>query len=222
MWYDINGIVGYRGDSVTFRKLLIILTFTVTMVIVMLLGTSYAWYQFDTAVTPFNNVQTFTDGLDDLAVVFTNDNNINTNLGIPILASEVAEKASKTTFSITPSSTLLSGKEVAYQIELVNLKIDAELTSTSDLKWSLLETIGNGSATTIASGNFLNFADKSLVLKNTTTIDNLDVTRSYEFRIWLEDNGCTIEQINSGVCSSQNNLMGKTVKGIINVSTLAR
>ena len=56
MCYDINGIVGIRGDIVTFKRLLIILSFAVTVLIVILLGTSYAWYTFDNAVTSFNNV----------------------------------------------------------------------------------------------------------------------------------------------------------------------
>lgn len=208
----------------TFKKLLIILTFTVTAVIIMLLGTSYAWYQFDNAVTTFSNVQTFTDGLDELAIVFTNDDNINTTLGIPILASEVASKSSKTTFTITPSSTLLADKEVAYQISLVDLEIDSALTSTTDLKWSLLETIGTGSTTTIASGNFKDVTSESLVLKTMATISTFDVTYAYEFRIWLEDNGCTLEQINDpdDSCTNQNDLMGKSLTGKIKVSTMAR
>ena len=121
MCYDINGIVGIRGDIVTFKRLLIILSFAVTVLIVILLGTSYAWYTFDNAVTSFNNVQTFSDNI-DTAVVFTNSSNIGTTVGIPILASDVEERSEKTTFTVTPSTTL-SGREVAFQISLIVDKI---------------------------------------------------------------------------------------------------
>jgi len=197
--------------NVTFKKLLIILTFTVTAIIMLLLGTSYAWYQFDNAVTSFGNVQTFTDSIDDVAVVFTNTDNINTAVGVPILASEVATKSEKNIFTITPSSTALSGKDVAFQIELINLKIDSALTSTTDLKYSLLEKVGTGTQTTIASGNFNGFTGNTLTLKPMTAVTTLGVTYSYEFRLWLEESG-----------GDQNSLMGKKLSGKIKVTTAVR
>ena len=121
---------------------------------IALLGTSYAWYQFDNAVTNFDNIQTFNR---ELSVVFTNTDNINTTVGIPITAAQVDEYSGKTLFTMTPSATLLDGMQVAYQISLVELRIDSELTETEDLKYSLIEKIGNGTATTIASGNFYGF-----------------------------------------------------------------
>lgn len=204
----------------TFRKLLIIMTFVVTAVIIMLLSTSYAWYQFDNAVTSFNNVNTF-DGDIDLAVVFTNTNNINTTVGIPLLTSEVEEYSNKNTFTITPSSSTIAGREVAYQISLIDIKIDSELTEVDTLRYQLLETI-NGVTTTVKDGNFEHFTDGSLILKNMTEITEFDTTYSYEFRIWLADNGCTLEQVSEGVCQNQNDLMGKKITGKIKVSTVLR
>ena len=54
------------------------------------------------------------------------------------------------------------------------------------------------------------------------TIEELDVTYSYEFRIWLEEPYCTLEDVNNGLydkCSNQNELMGKKLTGKINVSS---
>lgn len=195
----------------TFRKLLIILTFTVTVMVIMLLGTSYAWYQFDNAVTGFNNVQTFENDLDDLAIVFTNNNNISTTVGVPILAADVEKFSNKTTFTLTPKADKLEGKEVAFQISLVELNIDSALTNSNDLKWSLVEKIGNGGATTVASGNFRNVTEDTLVIKEMTEIDTFDVTYSYEFRLWLEESG-----------ANQNHLMNKNISGKIRVSSIAR
>lgn len=209
MCYDINGIVGIRGDIVTFKRLLIILSFAVTVLIVILLGTSYAWYTFDNAVTSFNNVQTFSDNI-DTAVVFTNSSNIGTTVGIPILSSDVEERSEKTTFTVTPSTTL-SGREVAFQISLVNLKIDSALTSVSSLKYSLLQTV-DGTTTTIKSGNFSGVTADSLILTTTTVPSaNLGKTYSYEFRLWLQEDN-----------SNQNALMGKKLNGYIKVNTAIR
>lgn len=209
MCYDINGIVGIRGDIVTFKRLLIILSFAVTVLIVILLGTSYAWYTFDNAVTSFNNVQTFSDNI-DTAVVFTNSSNIGTTVGIPILASDVEERSEKTTFTVTPSTTL-SGREVAFQISLIDLKIDSALTSVNSLKYSLLQTV-DGTTTTIKSGNFSGVTADSLILATTTVPSaNLGKTYSYEFRLWLEEDN-----------SNQNALMGKKLNGYIKVNTAIR
>ncbi len=209
MCYDINGIVGIRGDIVTFKRLLIILSFAVTVLIVILLGTSYAWYTFDNAVTSFNNVQTFSDNI-DTAVVFTNSSNIGTTVGIPILASDVEERSEKTIFTVTPSTTL-SGREVAFQISLIDLKIDSALTGVSSLKYSLLQTV-DGTTTTIKSGNFSGVTADSLILSTTTVPSaNLGKTYSYEFRLWLEEDN-----------SNQNALMGKKLEGYIKVNTAIR
>ena len=209
MCYDINGIVGIRGDIVTFKRLLIILSFAVTVLIVILLGTSYAWYTFDNAVTSFNNVQTFSDNI-DTAVVFTNSSNIGTTVGIPILASDVEERSEKTIFTVTPSTTL-SGREVAFQITLIDLKIDSALTGVSSLKYSLLQTV-DGTTTTIKSGNFSGVTADSLILSTTTVPSaNLGKTYSYEFRLWLEEDN-----------SNQNALMGKKLEGYIKVNTAIR
>jgi len=194
---------------VTFRKLLIILTFVVTAIVIMLLGTSYAWYQFDNAVTNFTNVQTFTDTLDNVAVVFANSNSINTTVGVPILASEVASKANKANFTVTPSSSKLSGKEVAIQIDL-EFTVASALSGSTYFKYSLLEKAGSGSQTTIASGHFNSKTSGTLTLKPMTKI-TVGTTYSYEFRVWLEESG-----------ANQNSLMGKSFSGVIKVSTIAR
>lgn len=191
----------------TFKRLLIILSFAVTVLIVILLGTSYAWYTFDNAVTSFNNVGTFSDNI-EVAVVFTNDSNIGTTVGIPITTSEIEEKSEKTSFTITPS-TALAGRSVAIQILLADLKIDSALTSVSSLKYSLLQTV-DGVTTTVKSGTFSGVTAGSLILLPSTSISDSDLgkTYSYEFRLWLEEDN-----------SNQNALMGKKLDGYIKVNT---
>ncbi len=190
----------------TFKKLLIIMSVAIIFIIMMLFSTSYAWYQFDNAYTSFSNVQTYSDDI-DLAVVFTNSDNINAIVGVPITSDQVEEYSEKTIFTLTPSSAALSGRNVAYQISLENLKIDSALTSVDSLKYALLETV-NGTTSTVASGSFSGVTSSSLILKNMTTITTFDVTYSYEFRLWLEENN-----------ENQNALMGKSLSGKIKVST---
>ena len=194
----------------TFKRLLIILSFAVTVLIVILLGTSYAWYTFDNAVTSFNNVGTFSDNI-EVAVVFTNDSNIGTTVGIPITTSEIEEKSEKTSFTITPS-TALAGRSVAIQILLADLKIDSALTSVSSLKYSLLQTV-DGVTTTVKSGTFSGVTASSLILLPSTSISDSDLgkTYSYEFRLWLEEDN-----------SNQNAVKGKKLEGYIKVNTAIR
>lgn len=188
----------------TFRKLILILSFTVTTVIIMLLSTSYAWYQFDNAVTTFSNVQTYNEDI-NLDVVFTNDDNINTTVGIPITPDQVENYSSKTKFTLTPAASL--DKDIAFQISLINLDIPSELTAVTDLKYSLIQTIGSGNATTVSSGNFKDISRDTLELMPITKITNYGTTHYYEFRLWLEETG-----------GDQNNLMGKRITGKIKVS----
>jgi len=182
--------------------------------VTMLLGTSYAWYQFDNAVTNFTGVQTFNadNELEGISVIFSNTNNINTVVGVPLSQTEVAQYSSKTNFSIVPETDYLNNKEVAYQIELIDFSIDSELAKTQDLQWSVLEEIPTGEQNEIARGNFQGKVSGDIItLKQMTKLTNLDTTHEYEFRLWLNDNG-----------GNQNELMGKEIRGKIKVSIIIR
>lgn len=191
----------------TFKKLLIILTFVVIAIICVLLSTSYAWYTFTDATTTFN-VETTSESV-DLAVVFTNDANISTTAGIPITSDQIDEYASKNSFTMTPSSSVIGSRQVAYQIEIVDLNIASELKNSSYFKYSLLETV-DGTTQTVSSGNFSQATGSTFILKPMATLNSadLDKTHSFEFRVWLEESN-----------SPQNNLMGKKINGRIKVST---
>lgn len=190
--------------NVTFKKLLIILSIAVTLLIGILLGTSYAWYSFTNAVTPFST-ETINENL-SAAIIFTNDNNISTVVGVPINDDEAADKASKCLFTVTPKTDVLNGRRVAVQISLDDLSIDSALTSITDLKYSLLQTV-DGTTTTIASGNFNGITSKSMILKPSYALTS-GKTYSYEFRLWLHETN-----------ANQNSLMGKKINGVIKVSS---
>ena len=172
----------------TFKKLLIILSFT---------------------VTSFSNVQTFNEDMNSI-IIFEKDDNIGGIISIPLTADQVEKYSSKTKFNWTYSDDD-NTKEVGFQITLINLNIDPELTTNTDLKYSLIEKIGNGSPVEVASGNFMGVTEDSLVIKPMAEISSFGVTHSYEFRIWLEETG-----------ANQNTMMGKKVTGKIKVSTAIR
>lgn len=176
----------------------------ITMITLFMLSTSYAWYSFTNAITPFS-VETFEDDL-AVAVLFTNDNNISTVVGVPLTTDEVNSKASKCLFTVTPDSSVLNGRNVAIAISLENLSIASELTAVSDLNYSLLQTV-DGTTTTIASGNFSGVTSSSLLLKSMYEITS-GKTYSFEFRLWLHETG-----------GDQNSLMGKKISGVIKVSS---
>lgn len=175
----------------------------------MLLSTSYAWYQFDNAVTSLGNISTFSEDI-ETAVIFTNNENINMTVGVPLTTDQVDEYSEKSRFTVTASSDVLTDQEVAVQIALINLDIDSELTAGDDLKYSLIETAGSGTATEISSGSFYNITDDTLIIKSMSAI-TIGTTYSYEFRIWLEETG-----------EDQNSMMGKKITGKIKVSTAIR
>ena len=186
-----------------FKKLITILTISIAVIVVALLGFSYAWYSFTGGSTEF---ETTTGSSENLQVVFAQSQYVNTVTGIPLAASDVDKKSDKTLFSVTADSTTLSGFDVASEISLVDISID-EALKTSDFHYALYET-ANGTTTLITSGTGVNIGNNaSLVLKSMSLITK-DVTYNYELRIWLQDSGV-----------SQNELMQKSFSAKIQVTS---
>jgi len=166
------------------------------VVIISLLGFSYAWYVA-------SNVQTSiglkTSSNDKISVKFTTGEYINTSVGIPILDSEVADKAGKNTFTIIAKDTMTS--KANYNIYIDEISIADELKNTTDFRWEILKDgtkVNEGDFSTVEN-NRINLYTTSLTL-NTTTPD------SYELRVWLRENN-----------GNQNALMGKNFTGRIKV-----
>ena len=188
-----------------FKKLIGILTITVSVIILGLFAFSLAWYSFSNAQTSFS-----TNTLDGVSIIFAQSQYINTTTGIPISASDVDDKADKTIFTVGSDSTLLSGYTLAIQISLVDITIDQALRESSYFKYQLLQTV-NGTTTTVASGTGLTIGTNTeVVLKSMSTV-TVGTTYTYELRVWLEDSG-----------SSQNDLMQKNFSAKIQVSSAAK
>lgn len=180
-----------------FKKLIVVLTLTVIILVMISLGASFAWYSFANSGT---NFQTTTSN-DDITVTYTQDDYINTTTGVPITEEEVATKASKNQFSVLAGNNL-NGYQVAIQIMLTNIQIDDAL-KIDDFKYQLLENsqvIASGTGTTIGDNT-------DLIIKEQSNI-TVGTTYNYELRVWLAETGV-----------SQNELMGKSFSAQVKIAS---
>lgn len=195
MWYA-NYSVSIGDGKVEFKKIMLILTITVSILIISLMGVSYAWYSLSNSFTSFNT----TTGDADLSIVYAQSEYVNMTTGVPISESDVPTKAGISRFTVTPENNL-NGYSVFMSIELSQISIAQEL-KTSDFKIQLLE---NGSPIFNCTGADIN--GNSLVMKQLSNI-TVGTTYTYELRIWINDTGV-----------SQNELMGKSFSGKIKISS---
>ena len=183
----------------SYKKMLILLLSVMLVIILCLLGASYAYYSLSNASTSFNTTTAEDNGI---AVVYEQSENINISTGIPITDDEISEKAASSKFSaLAPSDTLL-GYQVAIQIDLVDISI-ADALKISDFKVQLLE---NGTVIATKTGANIG-SNTSINLKSMSTI-TVGTTYNYELRIWVHETGV-----------SQNTLMNKSFSGRIEVSS---
>lgn len=195
MWYA-NYSVSIGDGKVEFKKIMLILTITVSILIISLMGVSYAWYSLSNSSTSFNT----TTGGQDISIVYAQSEYVNMTTGVPISESDVPTKAGISRFTVTPENNL-NGYSVFMSIELSQISIAQEL-KTSDFKIQLLE---NGSSIFNCTGTDIN--GNSLVMKQLSNI-TVGTTYTYELRIWINDTGV-----------SQNELMGKSFSGKIKISS---
>ncbi len=184
----------------TFRRLILVMGLAMIILVMGLLGFSYAWYGFNHINTAFN-VNTSQEN-PTVNVIFAQTSQVNITVGVPISSSDVATKAGKSNFTVYADPTELSGYSVSLQISLIDIVID-DVLKVSDFKYQLLEdssVIASGTGATIGSNT-------EVTLKSAATI-SLGTTYSYELRIWLEDSGV-----------SQNTLMGKTFSAEVLVTS---
>ena len=179
-----------------FKRVIMILNVVTIVLIISLLGFSYAWYVASNVSTKIN-INTPNSNI--IKTDFATTEYINNTIGVPILASEVATKADKNMFTIIAQDTMT--KKADYNIYIDEIVMDDAL-KTSDFKWELLKnntSVANGDFSSIGNNTRINLYTTNLTLGATTP-------DSYELRIWLEETG-----------ENQNNLMGKRFSGRIKI-----
>lgn len=180
-----------------FKKLILVLSLTVVLMISLLLGFSYAWYATTTS-TSFN---LGTPSQDVLSIDFQTSDYVSTTTGIPLLDSEVETLADKTLFTVKASDNM--NYTAKYTILLKDIIIADELKNAS-FRWALLKD-----GVSVASSDFSGIGTATtLDLYTTTLVLNATNADSYELRIWLSENN-----------GNQNGMMNKAFSARVAIKT---
>lgn len=183
-----------------FKKLIIILSITITIMIGVMCGVSYGWYAYANAET---NVESTT--LKEIpTVIFTETDHIYSKNTTPIYDSDRYNYAYKNSFMVTIGENLRD-YEVGIEISLKDIIMSNEL-KIDNYKYELDED-----GKIISSGTFKDIANNnSLIIKpmKVVNINSYPKTYVYDFYLWLSEDE-----------TNQNNLMNKTFSAKINVNS---
>ena len=183
-----------------FKKVIIVLSITITVAIGIMFGASYAWYAYKTAKTNISG-GTIKEAP---TIIFSQTEYLYLNQILPIKDEDRYNYASKNSFTVTLDEKL-ENYETGIEISLVNIAIAEELKN-QNYKYELLQN-----NMPIASGNFSSLGtNRTLTIMPMTklTAKTYPTTYAYELLIWLkEDNG------------NQNALMNKTFSAKININS---
>lgn len=183
-----------------FRKMIILLSITVSIMFGISLGISYAWYSYKNAET---NIKVATKK-DTPMIQFMQTEYIESTQNMPIFDEDRYKYATKNSFTVTLGKNLLN-YETALQIVLNNIEIESELKN-KNYKYELLEN-----KKVISNGDFSTIEDKKSIELLPITImkpQNYPYTYVYELYIWLSEDE-----------SNQNELMNKRFSAKIDINS---
>ncbi len=187
-----------------FKKVLIILTITIVVIIGAMFGVSYGWYAYSNAESNISG----TTIKEKPTVIFSQTEYIAVNQITPIYDEDRYTYANKNSFTVTVGENL-KDYEVAINISLTNIAMSNEL-KIANFKYELLQD-----GKTISSGSFSELNDKSTTLSllqpTLLTQEIYPKTYNYELYIWLSDDN-----------TNQNNLMSKVFSAKVNVDSAAK
>lgn len=202
---------------VKFKKLMLVLAFTISIIFVTVVGATYAYY--NTVGGSLNvTTATFNGGI---VTVFNDSNYVDFNTGIPITSGEVSTKASTATFTLTPSSEVVSDYDVDVSINFSDIDIDNSLKVNS-FKYRLKCVNSITSAEQIFNGTASSFTGTSYTIaslsstangNNNFYIDRNANSQSYSctLYVWLEETN-----------ENQNALMGKHFGANIEINSVMK
>ena len=176
--------------------MLVIISSIVVVMICIVVGFTYAWYQIQNAKTNID-----VNSVSDIDVSYAGNFDIYSSSGIPIREEDVVEYASCSDFSITVNSLPPKGSKYSTSIGISNIIIASELKNTN-FKWRLYHE-----NQAVATGNFSNLGnDTSLYMYSEDFLKTK--TSSYRLCIWISDNN-----------GDQNSMMNKNFSGKIDLTT---
>lgn len=183
-----------------FKKLIILLSVTVSIMFGLLLGISYGWYAYKNAESTIagNTIK------EAPSIVFAQTQYIKTAQNMPIYDEDKYKYANKNSFTVNMGENL-KNYEVGIEILLNNIKIAEEL-KIENYKYELLEN-----KKVISSGNFSAIGENTSIKLMPITImgpPTYPYTYAYELYIWLSEDE-----------SDQNYLMNKEFGAKIEVNS---
>lgn len=191
------------GDKVEFKKVILIMIITITIIIGVMFGISYGWYSYNNAQS---NLSASTIK-ETPTVIFSQTEYISSSQTMPIYDKDRYNYANKNSFTITINENL-KDYQVGIEISLINISMPDEL-KISNYKYELLQdgkSISQGDFSTIGKESTLKLLPMSII--ETTTYPK---TYNYELLIWLSEDE-----------TDQNNLMNKTFSAKVNINSAIR
>ena len=191
------------GDTMEFKKFIIVLSITMTIMVGLMCSISYGWYAYA-------NAETHVEGttLKDIpTVIFTQTDHIFSANRPPIYDKDRYNYAYKNSFIITIGENL-KNYQTGIEISLKDIMMSNELKN-SNYKYELVED-----GKTISSGNFKDIGNSTVLnIKPMTVLTptTYPETYTYDFYLWLSEDE-----------SNQNNLMNKAFSAKINVNSAVK
>ena len=186
-----------------FKKMIILLSITVSIMFGVLQGISYGWYAYSNAESTIN-ASTIKE---TPTIVFAQTEYITSTQNMPIYDEDKYKYANKNSFTVTLKENLKE-YETGLEIMLNSINISDEL-KIENYKYELLQN-----KKVISEGNFSNIGNSTsikLLPMTKLTPDSYPYTYVYELYIWLsEDN------------SDQNSLMNKIFGAKIDVNSAVK
>lgn len=186
-----------------FKKMIILLSITVSIMFGLLLGMSYAWYAYSNAES---NIKATTKK-DAPMIVFAQTEYISSTQNMPIYDEDRYRYANKNSFTVTLGENLKE-YETGLEIILNEIKIADEL-KINNYKYELLQN-----KKVISSGDFSTIGEETMIKLQPMTImtpENYPYTYIYELYIWLSENE-----------TNQNHLMDKVFGAKIDINSAVK
>jgi len=185
---------------VELKKVIIVLGITITVIFSLMIGLSYAWYQYSNAESNVSG----TTIKERPTIIFSQTEFINYNINTPIYDEDRYNYANKNSFTVSLPENL-KNYQTAIEINLENIKMSEEL-KIANYKYELLQNglvVGTGNFTKVDSSNSINLMPMTVLTP--TSYPGIYI---YELYIWLSEDD-----------SNQNSLMNKEFSANINVNS---
>ena len=191
------------GDTMEFKKLIIVLSITIIIMVSLMCSVSYGWYAYANAET---NIESTT--LKEIpTVIFTQSDHIYSKSTTPIYDKDRYNYAYKNSFMITIGENL-KDYETGIEITLKDIVMSNEL-KIENYKYELMED-----GQTVSTGNFKDLGNNKIMKIKPMTIikpETYPQTYTYDFYMWLSEDE-----------TNQNDLMNKVFSAKINIESAVK